>query len=114
MDNLINSKFSLMSVFSSGNSGGTNCGVNSSFYQIAGGYKASKNCLAIGNLQNNDQIASSSSRGPAEDGRIKPDICAVGSSVYSTQPGNTYASFSGTSMACPGVSGTLADLWQAY
>lgn len=36
------------------------------------------------------------------------DICAPGSSIYSTQPGNKYGNASGTSMACPHVSGVAA------
>ncbi len=105
---------SLMSVHSSGNSGTSSCGFVNGYYVITGGYKAGKNCLATGNLRKDDQLAGSSSRGPARDGRIKPDLCAVGSSVYSTAPGDSYSFKSGTSMACPGLSGTLASLWEAY
>lgn len=114
-DQLINSKFSLLSVHSSGNSGATSCGgVGGGYFTITGGYKAGKNAIATGNVLNDDALANSSSRGPSADGRIKPDIVAVGTDVYSTQPNNTYDTFTGTSMACPGVSGTLASLWQAY
>lgn len=114
-DILVNSKFSLMSVHSSGNSGQTTCGgVGQGYYTITGGYKAGKNVIAVGNVQKDDNLAPSSSRGPAEDGRIKPDVCAVGTDVNSTQPDNTYDIFTGTSMACPGVAGTLAVLWESY
>lgn len=114
-DVLINSQYSLMSVHSAGNSGSTSCGgVGGGYFTITGGYKAGKNVLAVGNVEKDDALAPSSSRGPSEDGRIKPDICAVGTDVNSTQPDNTYASFTGTSMACPGAAGTLASLWQAY
>lgn len=114
-DVLINSKFSLMSVHSAGNSGGSSCGgVGQGFFTITGGYKAGKNVIATGNVLKDDALANSSSRGPSEDGRIKPDIVAVGTNVNSTQPDNTYDSFTGTSMACPGAAGTLASLWQAY
>ena len=34
--------------------------------------------IAVGNLDYSASLASSSSRGPAADGRIKPDICAQG------------------------------------
>ena len=59
-------------------------------------------------------MASSSSRGPAEDGRIKPDIGAKGSSVNSTLPGNDYGTKTGTSMSCPGIAGVMGQLYQAY
>ncbi|MCC7029851.1 MAG: S8 family peptidase [Chitinophagaceae bacterium] len=114
-DNLINSKFSLMSIHSAGNSGQDNCAnVGQGYFTITGGYKAGKNVIAVGNVLKDDAIAASSSRGPSEDGRIKPEVCAVGTSVNSTQPDDTYDNFTGTSMACPAVAGTMASLWQAY
>jgi len=55
-----------------------------------------------------------SSCGPADDGRIKPDISANGEGVYTTYTTNTsgYASMNGTSFAAPAVSGSLALLQQ--
>ncbi|RYD90496.1 MAG: peptidase S8, partial [Sphingobacteriales bacterium] len=101
----------LLHVFSAGNSGTTNCGygAGSNWGNITGGVKQGKNVIAVANMTYTDGISGSSSRGPAKDGRIKPDISAVGTSVYSTVDINDYASKSGTSMACPGVSGTLAQ-----
>jgi bacillopeptidase F len=60
-------------------------------------------------------IANSSGRGPSPcDGvSIKPEVTAPGTQIYSTTPGNNYASFTGTSMACPHVSGAVAILRQA-
>lgn len=106
---------SLMHVHSCGNSGTTTCGgLSGGWATITGGFKAGKNVLAVANLGKSDIISSSSSKGPLPDGRLKPDISAVGSFVNSTQPGNTFASFSGTSMASPAVAGSLAVLYQAY
>jgi subtilisin family serine protease len=107
LDQQVRTMPSLVHVFSAGNSG-------SSWSTITGGHKQGKNVIAVGNVGSTDGLANSSSRGPAEDGRIKPDICAVGSNVYSTLDPNTYQSMTGTSMACPGVAGVLAQLYQAY
>ena len=107
---------SLIHVFSAGNSGTTDCGygAGSNWGNITGGHKSGKNVIAVGNLNNQDGLNNSSSRGPATDGRIKPDICGVGTSVYSTIPNYTYGTKTGTSMSCPGVAGSIAQLYHAY
>lgn len=116
LDAQVNQLPVLTHVFSAGNSGTSNCGygAGSGWGNITGGHKSGKNVIAVGNLNSSDQIANSSSRGPASDGRIKPDICAVGTSVYSTEPNNTYGTKTGTSMACPGVAGIITQLYDGY
>ncbi|MDP2422826.1 MAG: S8 family serine peptidase [Bacteroidales bacterium] len=106
----------LMHVFSAGNEGAADCGygAGATWGNITGGHKAGKNVIAVANLSLIDVLSGSSSRGPAKDGRIKPEIGAKGTSVNSTSNPNRYVVKSGTSMACPGVSGTLAQLYHAY
>lgn len=107
---------SLIHVFSAGNMGTSDCGygAGSAWGNITGGHKHSKNSIAVGNLTYMDQIASSSSRGPVHDGRMKPEVCAVGTNVYSTIDANDYDYKTGTSMSCPAVSGTFSSLYHAY
>ncbi len=61
-------------------------------------------------------ITSFSGWGPTDDGRIKPDLVANGDALYSCIATNdqTYASFTGTSMATPCVSGSLNLLVRYY
>jgi hypothetical protein len=62
-------------------------------------------------------LASFSSMGPCNDGRIKPDIVANGVNVYScvATTTNSYdGTYSGTSMATPNATGTAALLVQLY
>lgn len=103
-------------VFSAGNAGTANhgYGAGAGWGNITGGHKQGKNVIATGNVTWNDAIASSSSRGPAHDGRIKPDVCAVGTDVFSTIQPQGYDNYTGTSMAAPGVSGALATMYQAF
>lgn len=88
-------------------------------------YSVAKNILTVANV--NDIVAgynvpgdvtliSSSSFGPADDGRIKPDISANGASLYSTYSpaDNAYTTMTGTSMASPSVCGSLALLQQHF
>ncbi len=116
MDQQVFSLPSLMHVFSAGNSGTSNCGYGAGnvWGNITGGHKVGKNVIAVANLTSYDVVATSSSRGPAHDGRIKPDVSAKGTNVMSTLEDNEYGSKTGTSMSCPGVSGTLAQLYDAY
>jgi len=106
----------LLHVFSAGNAGADNCGYGAGpgWGNITGGHKAAKNVIAVANLNSTDGLSGSSSRGPAHDGRIKPEIAAKGTSVYSTIDPNTYDYKTGTSMSCPGVAGVVTQLYHAY
>ncbi|TFV94580.1 T9SS type A sorting domain-containing protein [Algoriphagus kandeliae] len=59
-----------------------------------------------------------SSWGPVDDGRIKPDLVAMGVNVFSASIGpqgaDSYASQSGTSMAAPNATGSMFLLQQLY
>ncbi|MDX2247534.1 MAG: S8 family serine peptidase [Bacteroidia bacterium] len=106
----------LLHVFSAGNSNNLDCGygAGNQWGNITGGHKQGKNVIATANLLSNDVLVNSSSRGPAHDGRIKPDISANGNGQQSTSPDNGYITFSGTSAAAPGIAGVAAQLYQAY
>lgn len=84
-----------------------------------------KNVLAVGGVQpiiggynypDDVRIGSFSSYGPTDDGRIKPDIVADGLYVESARSdSNTaYGSGSGTSVAAPGVAGSVFLLQELY
>ncbi len=116
VDQQTNDHPSVMHVFSAGNSNGSDCGYGAGgqWGNITGGHKQGKNVIATANVFYNGVLASSSSHGPARDGRIKPDITAHGQGQISTAGNNGYQSFGGTSGAAPGIAGVSAQLYELY
>lgn len=116
VDTQIFNNENLMHVFSCGNSGSSNCGygAGSGWGNITGGHKQGKNCIATANVFYDGSLVGSSSRGPAHDGRIKPDIAANGQNQISTAPNHNYLTFGGTSGASPGIVGISAQLYELY
>ncbi|WP_439880398.1 S8 family peptidase [Pontibacter sp. MBLB2868] len=95
----------LLHIFSSGNSGNkadaTGPYANlAGFANLTGQFKTSKNTLSVGALDPDGTVGVLSSRGPAFDGRIKPELVAYGKG--------------GTSEAAAVVSGVAALVQQAY
>lgn len=95
-------------------------------YDKLTGHATSKNNLVVANamdasVDSNGNLLSvtingSSSQGPTDDYRIKPDITGNGSGVYSTldNADNAYGNLTGTSMAAPNVTGSLLLLQEHY
>ncbi len=73
--------------------------------------------IAAGAVDFEGDIMPFSSPGPTADGRIKPDVVAMGGSVYTAYPslkGNSFAYVNGTSFSCPLTAGVCALVLQAH
>ncbi|UCF68751.1 MAG: S8 family serine peptidase, partial [Acidobacteriota bacterium] len=81
-----------------------------------------KNIISVGGIKHKDTLTTTDddwtnggSIGPAEDGRIKPDVNYWYDSIYTTTTGSSYTSgFGGTSAATPesaGVLGLMVQMW---
>ena len=102
-DFLVRTNSRFMITYSCGNIGGSSCssyGAGPGWGSITGLVKSAKNIFAVGAMNSDEQLTGFSSKGPAMDGRILPDITATG-------PG-------GTSHASPNLAGVNALLTQAY
>jgi hypothetical protein len=114
LDNIVGGSLGspLTVVFAAGNERSyATCGTTYSTLGVPGG---AKNVITVGATDDSDNMTSFSSWGPTDDGRIKPEVCAPGSNIYSTLPSNNYGSMSGTSMATPVTSGCAALMLEQF
>lgn len=70
--------------------------------------------LAIGGVNSNGQKTGSSSIGPSADGRIKPDLVALGASVKVVKQNGQISTATGTSLAAPLATSLAAGVMQRY
>jgi len=70
--------------------------------------------LAVANVDANGIRSTTSSIGPSADGRIKPDVAALGMNVSVISPSGNPGSASGTSLSAPLVTGLMAGLHQRF
>lgn len=127
---MYNAPYYLM-VVAAGNDGNDNSANSSpldgqSNYDKLTGHSVSKNNIVIANGQdaningdgtlNSVTRNASSSEGPTDDYRIKPDIMGNGTGLYSAYDNSdsAYNSITGTSMASPNVCGSLLLLQEHY
>ena len=97
---------------------------NKGGYDLLTGFATSKNSIVVaavnGVLNYSDEssvvMSSFSNFGPTDDGRIKPDISAKGVGVNSciSISNISYDVYQGTSMATPGITGTILLLQKHY
>jgi len=69
--------------------------------------------LTVGAVGTDSIIANFSSSGPSADGRVKPDVCAVGYQTTLIYPDGKIVRNNGTSFATPLIAGMAATLWSA-
>ena len=70
--------------------------------------------LAIGSVTSAEVKSSFSSIGPTSDGRVKPDVVALGSGTSVITAGGSVGASSGTSVAAPLITSLAAGIWQRY
>ncbi|MCX8526400.1 S8 family serine peptidase [Chryseobacterium formosus] len=90
-------------------------------FDMITGASAAKNVITVGSINTNNSMTSYSNWGPADDGRVKPDIVTLGSNVNtadSSSGSNDYTGniddSSGTSYASPAAAGVALLLQQYY
>ena len=74
----------------------------------------SPGALAVGMANAAGSVTTTSSRGMTVDGRIKPDVIALGAGAYRINSLGNVVTGTGTSYAAPAMTGMAACLWQAF
>ena len=69
--------------------------------------------LTVGAINEDGELASFSSVGNTADGRIKPDVVALGEQATVVKPDGSVGKANGTSYSSPIMCGMVACLWQA-
>jgi subtilisin family serine protease len=69
--------------------------------------------LTVGAVTTDSVAGNFSSYGPSADGRVKPEVCAVGVRTTLIHPNGTIVTSNGTSFATPLMAGFAATLWSA-
>lgn len=96
----------ILVVTSAGNEGNSN-------WQYITAPADARGILTVGAVTENYEKASFSSIGPTADGRIKPDVMALGSGTAVMFGNGGISQSNGTSYAAPLVAGLAAGIWQA-
>lgn len=70
--------------------------------------------LAVGSVDRNGTHYHTSATGYSSDGRVKPDVMAIGHNTVVMSSSGFKSERTGTSFACPLVSALAAGIWQAH
>jgi hypothetical protein len=100
-------KKGMLPVISAGNWGNSN-------WHYIGTPADAINCVTVGAVDVNGFHAPFSSFGPTADGRVKPEICALGAPATIAYPDNSIGAGNGTSFSSPIICGLVACLWEAF
>ncbi len=117
MDELVNKYPSLLPVYACGNDGaGCADSVLAHYGEKQYGTipNRAKNSFFVGACDLIGRLGAFSSCGPLDDGRLAPHVVAKGVGVLSTNVFAGSSTKTGTSMACPTVTGNLALVTQRY
>ena len=70
--------------------------------------------LAVGSVNSNNNLSAFRSRGPTYDGRLKPDVVALGENVFGVGSSEIIRPNRGTSYSCPLVTGIAAQVLEQF
>ncbi len=115
LDQQMNTYEDVLHMVAAGNYGGLQCeSLPTGYKTVLSHFASAKNVLTVGGAMLDGTVWAGSSKGPVQDGRIKPEVLGLSEGLVATGNNYNYGGMSATSGATANVTGITTLLYEKY